>query len=372
MTRYKSIIFTVCLMLTMVLLVSCGDEKAPEDEPETFEIALITDSSDIVDHSFIASTWEAIKSFSTEYEKTCQFVPAKIDSDTDEKQIIASCKEAVDKARSQGAKVIVFAGNQFETVVHSLQSEYEDSFFILIDGVPRDEEYNYEMASNSTGVLFAEEQAGFLAGYSAVSDGYTKLGFMGGKEYPAVKRYGYGFLQGASVAAKDTGSTGIELKYEYTETFDEEDWIRKEAQGWYKEGTQIIFACGGSIGNSVIEAAENSGGKVIGVDTDQSGLSETVVTSARKEIKTAIYDILKTYIHDNFKGNSIFNYTLENKGISLEMINARFNEFSSSRYTEVVKRISSGEIKIEKEMGSKSMEDLAPSHIKVIRIKVSE
>ncbi len=360
------IIPALILGLALCLFVSCGEDKKESEEYETFEIALITDSNKVEENAFIGSTWDAIQGFCEEYQMSCQYFAADITSDTDEKGMIKACKDAVDKARSEGAKVVVFAGNQFETTVHGIQGDYEDLYFILLDGVPRDGEYNYEMAPNSTGVLFAEEQAGFLAGYAAVADGHTKLGFMGGKDIPPVKRYGYGFIQGASAAAKDGNKPGVEIKYGYTDTFNEEDWIQEASQEWYEGGTQVIFACGGSIGNSVITGAEYSGGKVIGVDTDQSALSETIITSARKEIKTAIYDILKTYIHDNFKGNSIFNYNLENNGVSLEMINARFTNFGSPQYDEVVKRINEGELKIEKEMGTKSPEELAPDNVKVI------
>ena len=63
---------------------------------------------------------------------------------------------------------------------------------------------------------FQEDQAGFLAGYAAVKDGYTKLGFMGGMAVPAVIRFGYGFVQGAEFAAEEDGVTGVEVMYNYT------------------------------------------------------------------------------------------------------------------------------------------------------------
>ena len=381
----------VFLVFIAILATGCGSEEAKDaEEPETFEIALITDGSDDSEGTFAGSTWAAVQAFGEEYERTCQRYKVDIGTDSKEKDVEARCNETVDEAIEKGAKVIIFAGSFFETAVHSVQKAHEDVYFVLIDGVPRDKKHKYELAPNSTGVLFAEEEAGFLAGYAAVADGYTKLGFIGGEELPPVKRYGYGFMQGIAAAAKDKGASDVEMKYCYTDTFNAEDWIREGAYEWYSDGTQVIFACGGAIGESVIQATEmgstdagasEDGGaaadkkaegreaplyKVIGVDTDQSGLSPAVITSAKKEIRTAIFDILKTYIHDNFKGNSIFNYDLKNDGVSLEMANSRFVQFSNPGYGELVEEIKGGKITVQKEMGDKSLKDLASDNISVV------
>ena len=115
---------------------------------------------------------------------------------------------------------------------------------------------------------------------------------MGGMETPAIKRYGYGFVQGAAAAAAEA-ETKIDMRYMYAGTYEESDEVRSTAASWYKDGTQVIFACGGAMGESVIKAAENNDGKVIGVDVDQSGLSETVITSAEKGLGKAVEMFLK-------------------------------------------------------------------------------
>ena len=384
--RISSILFLLVVTLSMLMvLASCGGGEKAAEEPESFEVALITDNIDNNDNPFMSSTWEAINSFCDENNNdlTCQWKAASTTPDMDDKELVEACRKAVEEAKAEGGKVMVFAGSQFETVVHSLQGEYEDLYFILIDGVPRDDDFNYEMAANSTGVLFAEEEAGFLAGYAAVADGYNRLAFMGGQDLPPVKRYGYGYIQGAAAAAKDAGRSDVEVKYTYTDTFKAADWISKGASRWYGDGTQVIFACGGSIVNSVIKAAEDTGseedgenvvysGKVIGVDTDQSGRSDTVITSAKKEIQTSVNDILNTYIHDNFKGNSIFNYDLKNKGVSIEIKNSRFKDFKGTDYTTLVDDIKAGKISIRKEMGDKDLKDLAPDGIKVTKEKLNK
>lgn len=85
---------------------------------------------------------------------------------------------------------------------------------------------------------------GFLAGYAAVKDGMTKLGYMGGMAVPAVVKYGYGFVQGAEYAAQELGMAdgSIELMYNYTGGFDATPEAQNQAASWYNNGTEVIFA----------------------------------------------------------------------------------------------------------------------------------
>ena len=140
------------------------------------------------------------------------------------------------------------------------------------------------------GIAFKEEQCGYFAGYAVVKEGYEKLGFMGGGggTNEACCRYGYGFVQGASAAAKEMGKK-IEVKYtwQYGANFQASAELQTMANGWYTNGTEIIFSCGGSIFDSITAAASANSAKVIGVDVDQSYDSKTVVTSALKGIGAA-------------------------------------------------------------------------------------
>lgn len=353
----KILIAAVLSALVLISLCSCGGQKEEAEEPTTFELALITDNVGVEDGSYHQTTWEAMQAFAEENGMTCRYYTSEDDDDAYMKTIRA--------AKDAGAKLVVLAGSQLETVAFDAQKEYEDLLFVLLDGVPRDKDYNYKTAGNSIGVLFAEQEAGYLAGYAAVSEGYKKLGFMGGADLPPVKRYGYGFVQGASAAAKELGTGKIDVKYTYLETFEASDEIESESFDWYEKGTRIIFACGGSIGESVMDAAETAGGKVIGVDADQSSQSETVITSARKETGRAITDILKTYKRHNFQGGAILNYSAENNGIGLEMTNSRMTSFDEETYKQLYREIKKGDREIVKDIDDKSVETLAGDNVKV-------
>ena len=146
------------------------------------------------------------------------------------------------------------------------------------------------MLTNVAAISFQEEQAGYLAGYAVVRDGFTKLGFSGGGggTNAACDRYGYGFAQGANAAAAEMG-VQVELRYswQYGASFSASSELQTMVAGWYQSGTEIVFACGGSMFQSIVAAAAAADKYVVGVDVDQSYESETVVTSALKGIAEA-------------------------------------------------------------------------------------
>ena len=180
-------------------------------------------------------------------------------------------------------------------------------------------------------VKYKEEQSGYLAGYAAVKDGNTKLGFMGGMAVPAVIRFGYGFVQGADDAAAELG-LDVEIMYYYTGGFDATPEAQATAASWYENGTEVIFGCGGAVGNSVMAAAEAAGTKVIGVDVDQSGESETVITSAIKTLKNSVYEGIAAYYAGTFPGGETSIYSAENLGVGLPMESSKFDTFSPEDY----------------------------------------
>jgi len=222
--------------------------------------------------------------------------------------------------------------------------------FIILDGQPHDKDYtDFKINDNVYAIFYAEEQAGFLAGYAAVKDGYTKLGFMGGMAVPAVKRFGYGFVQGADYAAKELGISNIDLKYHYTGGFDATPEVKSMATSWYNEGTEVIFACGGAVGNSVMAAAQDTNAKVIGVDVDQSGESATVITSALKMLSISVYDGVKAYYDNAFPGGKIITLSANDDGVGLPMNTSKFNTFTKADYDSIYAELLSGNLSLVKD-----------------------
>ena len=352
----------VCLML--ILLVFAGCSVAGNDENDTasneatettnvatevtsetateineYEIAMITDKGSIDDKSFNQGTWEGIQKFATDNGIGYQYYKPT-------EATTAAYLDTIALAIQGGAKIIVTPGYLFEVAIYEAQTEYPDINFILIDGEPHNDDYStYITEPNVLCLLFAEEQAGFLAGYASVKDGFTKLGVQGGMSVPSVVRFGYGFLQGAESAAIEMGleDGAISVKYNYSGDFAATPENQARAAGWYQSGTEIIFTCGGPVGNSVMAAAEATTDKwVIGVDVDQYAESETVISSAMKMLGNAVQQALAAYYDGTFEGGTTWTLDSTNDGIGLAMSNARWRTFTETEYEGLFKAVKNG------------------------------
>lgn len=302
-----------------------------------YELALVTDLGTIDDKSFNQGSWEGLKKYADENGITHKYYQPQ-EATTD------SYLETIGLAVEGGAKLIVCPGFLFEEPIYLAQDLYPDVSFILLDGEPHSGDYSeYKTNANVMPVLFQEDEAGFLAGYAAVKDGYTKLGFMGGMAVPAVIRFGYGFAEGADAAALELGIDDIQLIYHYTGAFDATPEAQSMAASWYQNGTELIFGCGGSVGNSVMAAAQEKGAKVVGVDVDQSFESETVITSAMKQLANSVYDGIKSLYEGSFPGGKTSIFKADNDGVGLPMETSRFNTFSQADYDAVYEKLVAGE-----------------------------
>ena len=341
--RLLSLLMVAVLMLGA--LAACSqDSTNGGSATETYELALITDVGTIDDKSFNQGSWEGLEKYAKENNITHKYYQP---AEKSKSEYLASIELAV----SAGAKVIVTPGYLFEPAVYEAQELYPDVKFVLIDGIPHPENdyVNIKVADNTYSVFYAEQQAGFLAGYAAVKEGYTKLGFMGGMAVPAVVKFGYGFVQGAEYAAKELGIPSIDIKYNYTGDFKATPEVQSRAASWYESGTEVIFACGGAVGNSVMAAAAASGsgeGKVIGVDVDQSTESDTVITSSMKMLQKSVYDAIASYYAGSFPGGQSVSLGADVQGVGLPMETSKFTKFTQADYDAIYAELAANNIKL--------------------------
>ena len=263
-----------------------------DDIPDTmdsadgkYEVAFVTDVGQLKDKSFNQGTYDGVKLFANAQGKSYKYYqPANGSEATDDDRF-----DAMKAAVEGGAQAVVCAGFLQAAALAKAAEAYPDVKFIFIDGWPLTTE-DGTVLTNVAGINFQEEQCGYLAGYAAVKEGYTKLGFTGGGggTNEACCRYGYGYVQGANAAAAELG-INVEMKYTwlYGANFSPSAELQTLCAGWYEAGTEVIFSCGGSIFDSVTGAADAYDGAVIGVDVDQSFSSTTVITSALKGIGEA-------------------------------------------------------------------------------------
>ena len=257
-------------------------------EDGKYQVAFITDVGQLKDKSFNQGTFDGVKLYAAANGKSYKYYqPANGDQATDDDRY-----DAMKAAVEGGAEVVVCAGFMQEAALKKAAAEFPEVPFVFIDGYPIG-------LDNVAGISFQEEQSGYLAGYAAVKEGFTKLGFTGGGggTNPACCRFGYGFVQGANAAAAELGvNVQINYSWEYGAAFQASPELQSMVSGWYETGTEVVFACGGSMFQSVVAAASANDGAVIGVDVDQSFESETVITSAMKGLSSAVqWAVAKVY-----------------------------------------------------------------------------
>lgn len=352
----KKIIALLFVVALFSVLVAC-EAKA------TYEIALVTDIGTVTDKSFNQGAWEGVLQFADEFDVSKQYIqPA--DQTTDE------YVKSIDQAVEDGAKVVVTPGFFFENAIWISQTKHPEVLFIILDGAPHniadwdtgetlDGENFYADATkgdftqedNVLSIFYTEHESGFLAGYAAVKDGMTKLGFMGGKAVPAVVRFGYGFIQGANYAATEMGlaNGAITMKYNYLGGFGPDATFQSKAASWYDTGTQVIFAAAGGAGGSVFAAALQEGGKAIGVDVDQRAESTTIITSAMKQLAPSVYESLKAWYNDDFPGGEVQTYNAANDGVKLSDDFDRFTTFNKAMYDIILAKIVNGTVVVSSE-----------------------
>ena len=335
-------------------------EEQPAEEGVIKKVALVTDVGTIDDESFNQATWQGVKAYCEANGIEYTYYQPTEDS-TDARCI------SIDQAIKEGANVVVMPGYLFGGSIVREQEKYPEVYFIAVDVGAGDltEDYAtyYDPAKNVVCATFAEEQAGYLAGYAVVMDGYTKLGFLGGMAVPAVIRYGYGWLQGARDAAKELG-VEVECNYTYGGQFFGDANITAKMEGWYAGGTEIVFACGGGIYTSAVEAALKSKAYVVGVDVDQHYIGEKAVaengynpfvTSAMKGLKEATVSALGKFFDGTWAdiGGKVETLNLQAGdyvGLPTAEASWGFKTFTMDEYNKLIEDIRSGALTVSAEI----------------------
>ena len=308
MKKFLAMVLTAAMAFSLVACGGSSNASSAASEGSTSgsktDVAFVTDVGNIDDQSFNQYTWQGVQDFCAANGLNANYYRPTEDSD-------AARIEQMDNAVNDGAKSIVVAGYLFGSAIAEAQEKYPDVQFLALD-VSTNDLGDKAPTANTALITHKEEQAGYLAGYAAVYDGYKELGFLGGMAVPAVIRYGYGFVQGVDAAAADLGLSDVTLNYVYGGQFFGDADITAVMDTWYANGTEVVFACGGGIYTSAVDAAKKANGKVIGVDVDQAGViagyagvDGLTVTSAMKGLYPATYDTLNDVINNGNWANYV-------------------------------------------------------------------
>ena len=365
----------LALLLALVMslsLVACGggsdtttdestDAEGDTSENATYQVAMITDYGDITDQSFNQTTYEACQEFCDAEGLQFEYYKPQGDSTPDRVAM-------VDAAIADGYNVVVMPGYAFAETIKETAELYPDVTFIALDVAQGDLGEDYTVPSNVYCAVYQEELCGYMAGYAAVKLGYTHLGVLGGMAVPAVQRFGYGFVQGADAAAVELGiADQVVMEYAYGNQFFGDADITAYMDNWYQTlGVQVVFASGGGIYTSAAEAAAKVGGKLIGVDVDQSANINTYgegmcVTSAMKGLAETVKHMLSEVVAGNFAnyGGKIETLGLVNGDdptanyVQLPMETTQWGDgFTQDDYKALVKAMYDGEVTVSNDISA--------------------
>ncbi len=357
--KKKFLAMTLTGLLSMSLLAGCGAANNGQDATNSkyqkidtdLKVGMSTDSGTIDDRSFNQSAWEGISGT----VEDCKYLQPSGQTDADYLESIGNLYDA-------GYKFIVTPGFKFERAINIAQEKYPDAKFVILDGSPRDEAGNVDIAENTVAIHYAEQEGGFIAGVAAaVEMKEGDFGFIGGMEIPSVQRFNYGFQQGIKYANENFG-TNITLKEEnvvYQGSFGDKAGGQQVAAQMYDRGVKVIFTAAGGTGMGVVTEAKGratNGEKVyvIGVDVDQyadgvynQDTNESVIlTSAMKFIDQSTIAMIQAEVNGEFPGGQEIVFQVSNNGIGIPNENPNLGEETMKTVNTVIESIKNGEITI--------------------------
>ena len=383
MKKSRKILALVLSLAMVFALAACGNQQTggdtntpapsgsqPVEESQTpatepaatdIKVAMITDYGDITDQSFNQTTYEACKAYCDPAGIPFEYYKPAGDSTPERVAMI-------DAAVADGYNVIVMPGYAFAEAIKETAETYPETTFIALDVGEADLGADYVVPSNVYCAVYQEELCGYMAGYAAVKLGYTHLGVLGGMAVPAVQRFGYGFVQGADAAAVEMGiADQVVMEYAYGNQFYGDSDITAYMDNWYQTlGVEVVFASGGGIYTSAAEAAAKVGGKLIGVDVDQSANINTYgegmcVTSAMKGLAETVKHMLSEVVAGNFAnyGGKIETLGLVNGDdptanyVQLPMETTQWGDgFTQDDYKALVKAMYDGEVTVSNDISA--------------------
>ena len=342
-------IFAILVALSLIV-VGCSSKSAKNDTKSdgknAYKIGVVTGEGGAKDKSFNQSNAEALTSW-IEKNGGKALTPVETKNHSD---LAANMQSA-----SKAADVISLAGFYFEKELPKMADAFPDKKYIFIDGVVE--------KANVASVTFAEQEAGYLAGYAAALQSKTgKVGFIGGAKIPTVARFGIGFVQGAKAANKD-----IKVVYNYSGSFSDTNKGKTIAATMFDTGADVIFVAAGGTGNGAIKEAQERATQdlkesgeikhwIVGVDKDQytDGIfkakdkdgkeieKSVVVASVIKRVDVAVKNVLDSIKAGKFEGGKEHVFTIKEDGIELTLENPNLNDETKSKIKNKMAELKSG------------------------------
>jgi basic membrane protein A len=211
----------------------------------------------------------------------------------------------------QGYNLIIPVGFLMAQATDQVAKAFPSAKFAMVDSDATAEAGD---PKNIEGLLFKEQQAGYLAGYLAglyaKSKGYKTISSVGGQKIPPVDHYIAGYQAGAKAA-----DPGITTLNGYSQDFTAQDKCKNLALNQIQQGSKVVFQVAGGCGLGALSAAQQQGVQGIGVDADQAYLGSYVLTSAEKKVDNAVFNAIKNLQAGQFAAGTNVTNDITNDGI---------------------------------------------------------
>jgi basic membrane protein A and related proteins len=297
----KSHLVPVLLLIVTLFVPGCLPKSFDCKQPEVFCVGLVTDAGRRDDRAYNQAAWEGIQqakaSGVASWVASIETVDAR-----DYEENISVFGEA-------GYDVIVTVGGAMSEATRAAAKAYPDLYFI---GLDQDQSAIQDFSPNLAGLVFAEDQIGYLAGaLAAMMSKAEQIGAVCASDaVPSMQRYGKGFLAGAAYINPQVKATVIyHNDVGLDQTFDDPEWGAATANSLVDAGADIIFSVGGATGNNAIVTTVTRGSYAIGADTDQyyalPVAAPHLYLSVLKLIAPGITELIKT-ARDAQTGDSVF------------------------------------------------------------------
>ena len=325
------------LLVLAAAATACGSTKhattpstTTAATPAAFKVGLSTDTGGLNDRSFNHLAYVGLQQARTDLGVQTRVVQSASPAD-----YIPN----LSKLAQQGYNLVIGVGFTEIDAVKAVATQFPKTHFAIVDVSNADE----GGLKNVQGLLFKEQEAGYLAGYAAglaaKQRGGKAVSSVGGQKQPPVDRYIAGFQAGAKAA-----DPGIETLNGYSQDFEDQAKCKELALNQIAAGSVVVLQVAGGCGLGALDAANEKNVWGVGVDADQGYLGPYVLTSALKRVDTSVYDAIRDAKAGKFKGGQDSVYGLDVAGVGIGKFSPKAPKGIAAKVAKIKQEIVSGKI----------------------------
>jgi len=331
----------VALLALAVAAAGCGSSKKSSSSTTTttttssssgsFKVGLSTDIGGLNDRSFNHLAYLGLQRAGKELG-----VQTRVVQSNSPAEYIPNLSALA----RQGYDLVIGVGFTEIDAMKAVAKQFPKTHFAIVDVANADE----GGLPNVEGLLFKEQEAGYLAGYAAglaaKAQGGKAVSSVGGQKQPPVDRYIAGFQAGAKAA-----DPGVQTLNGYSQDFENQAKCKEVALNQIASGSVVVFQVAGGCGLGALDAAKEKGVWGVGVDADQAYLGTYVLTSALKRVDTSVFDSIKDAKDGKFKGGADAVYGLDVDGVGIGKFSSKAPAGIADKVATIKQQIADGKIK---------------------------